>query len=429
MLPSRPTHFQSRVLWSALTGIALAVVGALAIGLVLLIGKVLAYLQPVLVPLAAAGVLAYLLDPLVGKLENRGNSRLRSIIYVFGSAALLLIITLLVISPRIIKEAGELYAKKEQIATSLVLHIRTTPWLRDLSRQAFEEHVEEDATGKELTEKPGLGEEISGYDTWLSEFPRWTPGINASEFNLKKTKAWHWVTENSNNLLSTGLGWLQGGAGKVFGFIGYALGFLLVPVYLFYFLKETSTIKSRWSQFVPLRESKLKREIVATLGEMNSYLIAFFRGQVLVSLINGILTGLLLWAIGLPYALVIGIALAILGVMPFIGFLLALIPALIISVATYGDWQHPALVLAVFFAVQQVDGIFLQPKIIGDKVGLHPMTIIFSIFFWSLLLGGFLGALLAIPLTASVKVLFTRYIWGPGTTEEEEAPADTATNS
>ncbi len=57
------------------------------------------------------------------------------------------------------------------------------------------------------------------------------------------------------------------------------------------------------------------------------------------------------------------------------------------------------------------------------------MTIIFSIFFWSLLLGGFLGALLAIPLTASVKVLFTRYIWGPGTTEEEEAPADTATNS
>ena len=180
MLPSRPTHFQSRVLWSALTGIALAVVGALAIGLVLLIGKVLAYLQPVLVPLAAAGVLAYLLDPLVGKLENRGNSRLRSIIYVFGSAALLLIITLLVISPRIIKEAGELYAKKEQIATSLVLHIRTTPWLRDLSRQAFEEHVEEDATGKELTEKPGLGEEISGYDTWLSEFPRWTPGINAS---------------------------------------------------------------------------------------------------------------------------------------------------------------------------------------------------------------------------------------------------------
>ena len=95
MLPSRPTHFQSRVLWSALTGIALAVVGALAIGLVLLIGKVLAYLQPVLVPLAAAGVLAYLLDPLVGNLENRGNSRLRSIIYLFGSAALLLIITLL----------------------------------------------------------------------------------------------------------------------------------------------------------------------------------------------------------------------------------------------------------------------------------------------------------------------------------------------
>ncbi len=427
MLPSRPTTFQSRVLWGALTGIALTVVGALAIGLVLLVGKVLAYLQPVLVPLAVAGVLAYLLDPLAGKLENRGNSRLRAIIYVFASAALIIIIAVLVISPRIVKEAGELYAKKEQIATSLVLHIRTTPWLRDLSRQALEEHAGEDSLEKDPVKEPNPGGRTSAYDTWLDEFPNWTPGINASEFNLKKTKAWHWVTENSNQLLATGLGWLQGGAGKVFGFIGYALGFLLVPVYLFYFLKETSTIKSRWTQFVPLRESKLKREIVETLGEMNSYLIAFFRGQVLVSLINGILTGLLLWAIGLPYALVIGIALAILGVMPFIGFLLALIPALIISMATYGDWQHPALVLAVFFAVQQIDGIFLQPKIIGDKVGLHPMTIIFSIFFWSLLLGGFLGALLAIPLSASVKVLFTRYIWGPSTVEEEAPPADNAT--
>jgi len=427
VLPSRPTTFQSRVLWGALTGIALTVVGALAIGLVLLVGKVLAYLQPVLVPLAVAGVLAYLLDPLTGKLENRGNSRLRAIIYVFASAALLLIIAVLVISPRIVKEAGELYAKKEQIATSLVLHIRTTPWLRDLSRQALEEHAGEDSLEKVPVKEPNPGGGTSAYDTWLDEFPNWTPGINASEFNLKKTKAWHWVTENSNQLVTTGLGWLQGGAGKVFGFIGYALGFLLVPVYLFYFLKETSTIKSRWTQFVPLRESKLKREIVETLGEMNSYLIAFFRGQVLVSLINGILTGLLLWAIGLPYALVIGIALAILGVMPFIGFLLALIPALIISMATYGDWQHPALVLAVFFAVQQIDGIFLQPKIIGDKVGLHPMTIIFSIFFWSLLLGGFLGALLAIPLSASVKVLFTRYIWGPSTVEEEAPPADNAT--
>ena len=187
-------------------------------------------------------------------------------------------------------------------------------------------------------------------------------------------------------------------------------------------MKEASIIQSRWSHFVPLRESNLKREVVATLDEMNGYLIAFFRGQVLVSIIDGVLTGLLLWMIGLPYAFVIGLALAILGVMPFIGFLVTLIPAMIIAVATYGDWQHPALVFAIFFVVQQIDGLFIQPRIIGEKVGLHPMTIIFSIFFWSLVLGGFLGALLAIPLTASVKVLFTRYIWDPAIREQEPEP-------
>jgi predicted PurR-regulated permease PerM len=196
-----------------------------------------------------------------------------------------------------------------------------------------------------------------------------------------------------------------------------------VPVYLFFFLKETATIKRRWSHFVPLKESNLKREVIETLNEMNGYLIAFFRGQVIVSIIDGVLTGLLLWMIGLPYAFVIGIALAILGVMPFIGFLVTLIPALIIAAATWGDWQHPALVFAIFFVVQQIDGLFIQPKIIGDKVGLHPMSIIFSIFFWSLILGGFLGALLAIPLTASVKVLFTRYIWDPTTLDQESAEA------
>ena len=65
----------------------------------------------------------------------------------------------------------------------------------------------------------------------------------------------------------------------------------------------------------------------------------------------------------------------------------------------------------IFFAVQQINSLVTTPKIVGDSVGLHPMTVIFSMLFWSLLLGGFIGALLAVPLTASVKVLFRRYIW------------------
>ena len=423
-----PTDFQRRALWSALTGMALAVIGALVVGLVILIGRTLTYLQPVLVPLAVAGILAYLLNPLVVKLEQKGLSRLRAILSVFTGSALLLGSTLLVISPKIASQAGELFEKREQLAGNLVQHIRTTPWLRDLANQALAEHEagEEPATS---SADPSPERQLSNYDHWLENFPKWIPGQDASEFDLRKSKGWHWATEHLEELLTTGLGWLEGGAGKVFGFIGYALGFLLVPVYLFFFLKEASIIQSRWSHFVPLRESNLKREVVATLDEMNGYLIAFFRGQVLVSIIDGVLTGLLLWMIGLPYAFVIGLALAILGVMPFIGFLVTLIPAMIIAVATYGDWQHPALVFAIFFVVQQIDGLFIQPRIIGEKVGLHPMTIIFSIFFWSLVLGGFLGALLAVPLTASVKVLFTRYIWDPATREQEPEPDESPCQS
>jgi predicted PurR-regulated permease PerM len=71
-------------------------------------------------------------------------------------------------------------------------------------------------------------------------------------------------------------------------------------------------------------------------------------------------------------------------------------------------------VVAIFVIVQQVNSLVTSPKIVGDSVGLHPLTVIFSVLFWSLILGGFAGALLAVPLTAAVKVLFHRYIWARG---------------
>ena len=74
-------------------------------------------------------------------------------------------------------------------------------------------------------------------------------------------------------------------------------------------------------------------------------------------------------------------------------------------------WAYPLIVLAIFIILQQINGLVTAPKIVGDSVGLHPLTVIFSMLFWSLLLGGLLGALLAVPLTGSVKVLFMRYIW------------------
>jgi predicted PurR-regulated permease PerM len=87
------------------------------------------------------------------------------------------------------------------------------------------------------------------------------------------------------------------------------------------------------------------------------------------------------------------------------------IPAVIIAAAQFGDWTHPLIVTAIFILANNIDGMFIAPKIVGESVGLHPLTVIVSVLAWSLILGGLLGALLAVPLTATIKVLLKRYFW------------------
>ena len=143
---------------------------------------------------------------------------------------------------------------------------------------------------------------------------------------------------------------------------------------------------------IPLKDSTLKDEIVSVIKEINGYIVAYFR-VVLVSVIDGALTGIILMFLGLDYALVIGVSLAIFGVIPFVGFIITAIPSLLIAAGQDGG-PGPLWVLIVFIAVQQFDGFFIQPKIVGESVGLHPLTVIFSVLCWSLLIGGILGALL-----------------------------------
>src|SRR5438046_1382671 len=97
---------------------------------------------------------------------------------------------------------------------------------------------------------------------------------------------------------------------------------------------------------------------------------------------------------------------------PYIGIVLCWIPAVLIAVAQWGDLTHPLLVTAIFILVQNLEALFIAPRIVGNSVGLHPMTVIVSIFIWGLLIGGLLGPILAVPLTAAVKVLLARYVWG-----------------
>ncbi len=206
-------------------------------------------------------------------------------------------------------------------------------------------------------------------------------------------------------------GFLQRSVGGFLGVFGFLLSLILVPIFLFFFLKEGRAISKNWSNYLPLRASPLKSEIVSLFTEINRYLINFFRGQLLVSLVDGALIAICLLFVRLEFALIIGLFVGILGLIPYLGVLICWIPAVIIAAAQFGDWFHPLLVTIIFIVVNQLDSLFIAPKIVGESVGLHPLTVIISVLAWSLILGGLLGALLAVPLTASIKVLLKRYFW------------------
>jgi predicted PurR-regulated permease PerM len=199
--------------------------------------------------------------------------------------------------------------------------------------------------------------------------------------------------------------------GGFLGVFGLLLSLVLVPIVLFFFLKDSAEIAENWSRYLPLRASPLKSEIVSLVGEINSYLISFFRGQLLVSLIDGVLIAVALLVMGLDFAILIGVMVGLLGIIPYLGMMICYIPAVIIAAAQYGDWMHPLIVTAIFILANNLEGIFIAPKIVGESVGLHPLTVIVSVLAWSLILGGLLGALLAVPLTATIKVLLKRYFW------------------
>ncbi|MCP5536211.1 MAG: AI-2E family transporter [Akkermansiaceae bacterium] len=433
MTPRYPSRFQSRTIWRAITGIAILIIGLLIVGLIWLCGNVFSYLQPVLVPLAFAGITAYLLDPIVSWLQKKGLSRLKAVITVFASFVVFLTLLGLIIIPPIANQISDAFQDKEQIAskaTSAMENIKDAPWLKPVVDYASEKVnpetgasvVVKDAPTPPPTQQDENIDKLGGIVSGEPEFQyRW-------QFMLSKY---------AGKIIGTTTSWLSEGSSKILSIFGLVLGFAMTPIYLYYFLKESSGIKAHWHEYVPLKASRFKSEVVDTLQEINGYLISFFRGQMLVAFIDGMLVGIALWIFQLPYGLLIGLILAILGVIPFIGNILCMIPACIIAYVHFGyadnqnflgsnPWSYVAAVVVIFFVVQQINSLVTAPKIVGDSVGLHPMTVIFSMLFWSLLLGGFIGALLAVPLTAAVKVLFRRYVWERKLNESE---ADESTPS
>lgn len=421
-MTDHPTPFQKRTLWNAATGVAILVLGLLLVGLIWLTGQLFGFLQPVLIPLIVAGIIAYVLDPVVRLLEKRGMSRLSSVISVFIAILAVAVLLIAAVVPGIQRGHGNL---KRFLADSPLKPAASQTAAPEAGPAANEDDAQQLGTA--------LERELRAIDKAHRDNPiGWILAETDDEGNavavtetprdlesFANSRGGRMLFEYKGAIFKTTRDWITAGSTRILGFLGLVLGMIMVPVYLFFFLKDSAAIRAQWHHYVPLKASRFKTELVDTLQEINGYLVSFFRGQMLVAAIDGILVGIALTVFGLPYGFLIGIFMAILGVIPYIGNILCLVPACIIAYlhaqgsAPFGlsPAAYVGCVIAIFVVVQQINSLVTAPKIVGDSVGLHPMTVIFSMLFWSLVLGGFVGALLAVPLTAAVKVLFRRFIW------------------
>ncbi len=378
-----PSRFQWKTWWLALTVLAIAIIlnGIYYAGSYIL--AAIGFLQPVVLPLAIAGILSYLLDPVVTWLANHRWKRLWAVIAVFLTAIAVLAGMIVWVVPTIHRQ-GESFQKN----------------LPTYSKRAQELLKSTVDNAKHLAERfsppTASAEAVDPFSAAIQQ------AITESTDTIQK---------KAGELLGNAGGFLWKSIGSTLGVLGAMLSLVLVPIFLFFFLNDGPQIGANWANYLPLRASPLKSELVSLISEINGYLISFFRGQLLVSLCDGILIGIGLLVVGLDFALLIGLLVGILGLIPYLGMLICWIPAVIIATAQFGDWTHPLIVTAIFVFMNQVDGLFIAPKIVGESVGLHPLTVIISVLAWSLVLGGLLGALLAVPLTATLKVLLKRYFW------------------
>ena len=417
-----PSPKQASLIWAALTGLALTALVAMVVALVWGLGKTLDLLSPVLWPLAVAGVLAYLLDPVVDFLVRRRVSRQRAILLVFGLALMIVAAFFGSIVPQLVIETRQLAEKVPTYATRVqkrfegfVSHPpKAAQWLLNLRQGVATVHANPDTnTVAELPVTPVPPPSATNPPPLTNPPPAVASPASSpakSLFQLDKELVQSisaWAAGFAPKLGR----WLLDRLSAAASWLGIIAGLALIPVYTFYFLLEKRGIERNWTEYLPVGKSGFKDELVFVLTSINDYLIVFFRGQVLVAFCDGVLYTIGFFCIGLNYAFLLGGLATVLTMIPFLGAIATFLLALVLAFAQFGDWFHPLLVLGVFAVVQTLEGLFISPKILGDRVGLHPLAIIIAVMVGTTLLGGLLGGILAIPLTAALRVVMARYVW------------------
>lgn len=322
----------------------------------LLAGWLLWLLAPVLSPFVFAALLGWLGDPLVDRIERRGLSRNAAVLLVFGGMMLVLVLALLLLLPLLERQIVTLVQSLPRYRDWLVGTVG--PWL-------------ERRTGLQLL-------------AWLDP-----------ERLIELVRS-HW--QQAGGMARTVLGYLSRSG---FALLGVVANVVLLPVLTFFFLRD-------WDLFVERIAALVPRDHEATVSRLalasSDVLGAFLRGQFLVMLILGVLYSIGLWAVGLDLGVLIGMLAGALTFVPYLGPATVVVFGGIAALVQYGDWPHLLGVLAVFGVGQVIESYFLTPKLVGDRIGLHPVAVIFAVLAGGQLFG-FLGMLLALPVAAVANVL------------------------
>ena len=361
------TAFQKKVFAAALTCAALCVIGAFGVLLLKLMSDFLSAFATVVAPLVAALIISFILSPLVNFIAKTGRMSVRAAcVFVCVASVAAAAVAAAFAVPRVAAEAGAFFSEVPQIVDRFAHKI--------------------------VQDYPDSGDAVCAQIAKLKEWA-------AKNFSADTA-----VTALKN--LTTTAAAATGGIVALFSFVA---AFAVVPIYLYYMLTTNFDFYAKLDRALSFMSDRSRGDILFFTRRFAEIMATFFRGQLLIALIMGVLYGLGLSLAGVKFGFVLGFAAGVLNLVPYLGTMIGL--GTILPVALFqagGGWLLALLALAVFCAVQCLEGYFLTPRIMGNRTGLHPTVIIFSVFFWGIALDGILGMILAIPLSAFVVASWDR---------------------
>ena len=317
---------------------------------------VIADASQIFVPFVLSFGLAYLFDPIVAKLERHKIPRWLSVLAIVLFVLALFIVLFILLVPQIISEL------KGLVTTSVTYSNNMGTWFQSRGADLLStlRIDSEKVQNFVLTELPGRVH--SFLQTFFKSAVNVTSAISSA--------------------------------------LGQILNLVLMPILFFYLLKDFDKIRSWFRSLLP---SETEHIILDYVGQIDTIISGFFRGQLIVCTVVAILTIAGLFALGVEYALVLGLMAGILNIVPYIGLAITLAFGIIVGAFSPAPLMSIIKIIAVIEVVQLIESNLLSPRIVGDRVGLHPVWVIFSILIFSHFLG-FVGLIIAVPLTATLKI-------------------------